>query len=127
LEASKTVLVPVVNLIKWKRKVQDARRRGYFTQQNKDDAGEWTCCALGERDTMCDKSIDETKYNAAKSKNRLSDANNTVKDYMLMLFSDKAYSLGMGFHNAVVGNNFDDAKDILNEMGALPKDEFYNK
>ena len=79
----------------WRVRITRARDRGQFTDKDRDDAGEWYSCAVGERSKG---NRDEPQYPGV------------------------VYVAGIAFSDAVHKDNFDEAerqrKIILKEMKA---------
>lgn len=77
------------SIVPWPVRIAEARKRGEFTEEDNDAAGDWVTCACGHQDAgiprnpigcPLDKELDD---------------------------------LGMHFYSAVCDNNFDKAEDIL--------------
>lgn len=72
-------------LPKWRKRIDDAEQRGRFTQAEKDQAGNWDQCAVGE----------------ARSAGFVS------------VIKDKLYCLGFDFYDAVCDDHFTRCREII--------------
>jgi len=77
----------------WGKKIIAAEQRGYFTESNKDQSGNWVTCA-------CGKSCGSIEFE--------------YKDgYPVRPVDPNLYSLGIDFNNAVEMNCFVKAAEVL--------------
>jgi len=102
-----------VILKRWRARISRARKRGHFTDHDMHDAYDWSKCAVGERDCMCEKVIPSDGYNFSNAQ--------TIREKL----QKRVGVLGSTFHTAVIGNHFREALGIIREIESLPKKRFY--
>lgn len=83
------------NTKSWDVRIAEARERGEFTFEDAELAGDWTTCACGQRDPIL----------------RIVPLSATHEGSTP--WDDTLEDLGLGFLDAVVANDFDDSKRIL--------------
>lgn len=97
---------------RWAGIINRAEKRGHFTGYDHDQAMNWNCCAVGERDQACDKMIGE---------------DHIKQDFEAEKFlTNRAYTLGTRFYNsAVLNDKFKMARRIMIQIGKMKKESFY--
>ena len=91
-----------IELSHWGLRIQLAEERGYFTQQDRRDAGEWPTCACGKQDPRIPRF-----------------SNQRPRDYGLE-------SLGLSFYNRVRDHDAVGAADVLVEIEERSREILHN-
>ncbi|HEC66181.1 hypothetical protein LCGC14_2382440 [marine sediment metagenome] len=102
-----------VILKKWRGRIERAQKRGKFTDNDRRDAYDWSKCAVGERDCMCEKILQSEPSNFIRS------------DIVRNGINDKVARLGSRFHTEILNNNFRGALAIIKRIELAPKKRFY--
>jgi len=103
-----------VVLKEWRRRLQRAVRRGYFSMSDMKKAGSWACCAVGERDLLCKGLL---KINESWT------SDNDV--FIRQSFGSQIYQLGVDFATAINDNQFVKVQDIIEQVERFEVQEFY--
>ena len=103
-----------VILKKWRARIIKAKARGHFTEHDIGSARDWSKCAVGERDCMCEKVIPTHdsifQLQSEAIKNRI---------------YTKVTRVGTNFYTNVLKDNFEGALKTLKEIESIPKERFY--
>lgn len=86
--------------ITWRQRIEAARSRGSFTEDDREDADLWGCCAVGE---MVD-------LNPALEKDTID----------VIAEDEDLHSLGMDFTHAVLSDNIDWASRVHEKIRTHP-------
>ena len=117
---------PQVILKKWRERIAKAKKRGHFTEFDRELALDWSRCAVGERDCMCEKMIPKNPqikmYRPWSSSVEL---NRLRADIVTMRLFAKVSTLGSNFHTHIINDKFSSALKVLKDIEELPKNEFY--
>ena len=91
----------------WWHRIEQAEARGHFTQQDREDARQWTTCACGEQDERIPRRHLDTRM-ITHPREMPSGIGYPLDDRLLML--------GIVFPRYVSEDRFDEAREVLHRI-----------
>jgi len=117
---------PKIILKKWRARIARAKKRGHFTDFDHELSLDWSRCAVGERDCMCEKMIPKHPYISMNRPWSSSVELNRIRaDVVTTKLFGKVSNLGSNFHTHIVNDKFSKALKVLKDIEELPKKKFY--